>query len=406
MDCASDGVEPSTRKLSRLESPAVRDSMALQRRRRLMLLHSNTPSAGNGNESAVESRLTATGIESEFDVAALDSVREQLFQECHGRRGMHLLVELPGVAQPERLDLDRPFLLIGRDPDCDLRLDHSDVSPRQVYLQWVAGHLFCMDLVGETGPRPGRRTPRVNPWVERQPLQIGPCRLTLVGEESNSAPAFSPLDRSPQLAAEFPQVRLKFDGVEQSDNQWPVDRPVTLIGRGSQCKLRLNHPDMPLVLASLLRTPSGCWLVDLAGQGTTLVNNRCVSFAPLDIGDVLQLGPFRVTVTAAAFGVMDSNFSRTKSPEPDTVIQDKALVELATRHRELLGELNEGLSEVQSYLDAEPLDEAPQLKAALDQYVRQANRHHREMVEALETLAKPDHHDSSSPRSFGERGRK
>ena len=387
----------------------MRDAMALQRRRRLMLLQSNTSSAVNGDESAMdvadESQLTATGIETEFDPVALDSAREQLFRECQGRRGMHLLVELPGAAQSERLDLDRPFLLIGRDPDCDLRLDHSDVSPRQAYLQWVAGHLFCMNLIGETGPRPSRRTPKANPWVERQPLQIGPCRLTLVGDESDSAPAFSPLDRSPQLADEFPQVRLKFDGVEQSDNQWPVDRPVTLIGRGSQCKLRLNHPDMPLVLASLLRTPSGCWLVDLAGQGTTLVNNRCVSFAPLDIGDALQLGPFRVTVTAAAFGLTGSNASRTKSPEPDTVGPDKAVIELATRHRELLGELNEGLSEVQSCLDAEPLDEAPQLKAALEDYVRQANRHHREMFEALGALAKPHHRDSPSPRPSGERGR-
>ena len=388
----------------------MRDAMALQRRRRLMLLQSDTSSAGNGDEWAAglaeASQLTANGIETEFDIAALDSAREQLFHECQGRLGMHLLVELPGVAQPARLELDRPFLLLGSDPACDLRIDHPDVAPSQAYLQWVAGHLFCTDLAGTAESRSGRRTPKANPWVERQPLQIGPCRLTLVGEESPAAPAFNPLDRSPQLAAEFPQVRLKFDGVEQSDNQWPVDRPVTLIGRGSQCKLRLNHPDMPLVLASLLRTPSGCWLIDLANQGTTLVNGRRVCFAPLDIGDVLQLGPFRVAVTAAAFGMVDSNFSRAKSPVSGTIVQDKALVELATRHRELLGELNAGLSEVQSYLDAESLDEAPQLKAALDQYVRQANRHHREMVEALETLAKPDHHDSSSPHSSGERGRK
>ena len=373
----------------------MRDAMALQRRRRLMLLQSETSSAGNGDELtaglAEASQLTANGIETEFDIAALDSAREQLFHECQGRLGMHLLVELPGVAQPARLELDRPFLLLGSDPACDLRIDHPDVAPSQAYLQWVAGHLFCTDLAGTAESRSGRRTPKANPWVERQPLQIGPCRLTLVGEESPAAPAFNPLDRSPQLAAEFPQVRLKFDGVEQSDNQWPVDRPVTLIGRGSQCKLRLNHPDMPLVLASLLRTPSGCWLIDLAGEGTTLVNNRHVRFAPLDIGDRLQLGPFRVTVTAAAFGVMNSNASLAKLPEPD-----KAVVELATRHRELLGELNEGLSEVQSYLDAESLDEAPQLKAALEHYVRQANHHHREMVERLETLAQPDRDNSSS----------
>jgi hypothetical protein len=199
------------------------------------------------------------------------------------------------------------------------------------------------------------------------------------------------------LAAEFPQVRLKFDGVEQTDNQWPVDRPLTLIGRSAQCKLRLNHPDMPLVQASLLRTPSGCWLIDLAGRGTTLVNGRPICFASLDIGDALQLGPFRVTVTAAAFGVGDPNPVRSTSPEPEQAVPDKTVVALATRHRELLGELNEGLSEVESCLDAETLDEAPELRASLEQYVRQARRHHREMLESLESLAKPEHRAASFP---------
>lgn len=390
-------------KVSRWESPAVRDLMALQRRRRLRLLQSDATSAGNGDESAIDlaegSQLTATGLETEFDAAALDATaRENLFHECQGRRGMQLLVELPGVAYPERLELDQPFLLIGRDHDCDLRLDHPGVGSRRVYLQWVAGHLFCTDLDGETDLRPGRRKPKTNPWVERQPLQIGPCRLTIVGEESATTPAFTPLDRSPQLANEFPQVRLKFDGVEQSDNQWPVDRPLTLIGRSSQCKLRLNHPDMPPVQASVLRTPTGCWLIDLAGQETTLVNGRPVRLASLDIGDVLQLGPFRVTVTAAAFGMSDPNPARTKSPEPENPAPNKTVAELAARHRELLGELNDGLSDMQSYLDVESLDEAPQLRAALEQYVRQASRHHREMLGSLDGLAKSD-----SPRQHPQR---
>ena len=392
----------------------MRDLIALQRRRRLMLLKSDATSAGDDDPSAIdpveESQLTTTGLETEFDVAALAAAaaREQLFRECQGRLGTQLLVELPGAAHPERLELDQPFLLIGRDPDCHLRLDHPGVGSRRVYLQWVAGHLFCTDLDSEAEPRPVRRKPKANPWVERQPLQIGPCRLTIVGEESATTPAFNPLDRSPQLANEFPQVRLKFDGVEQSDNQWPVDRPLTLIGRSSQCKLRLNHPDMPIVQASLLRTPAGCWLIDLAGQGTTLVNGHPVRFASLDIGDALQLGPFRVTVTAAAFGVGSPSHARTISVEPLRPVTDNAVVELAARHRELIGELNEGLSEVQSYLDVESLDEAPELRAALEQYVRQARRHHREMLESLDGLANPN---SSSPRPgtaasvVGERGR-
>ena len=375
----------------------MRDAMALQRRRRLMLLQPGTSaadvslgesfSAGTDLQSAA-GQLTSSSIETDLELVALDSAArdaagERFFRECGGRAGVQLLVELPGIAQPAQIGLDRPFLLIGRDSACDLRLDHPDVSPRHAYLQWVGGHLFCTDLGDETSLLPSRRQAGLGPWVERQPLQAGPCRISLVGCEALSPPASSPLERSPQLAAEFPQVRLKFDGVEQDDNQWPVDRALTLIGRGSQCKLRLNHPDMPLVQASLVRTPAGCWLIDLAGAGTTLVNERPIQFAQLDIGDVLQLGAFRVMVTAAAFGVVAPKTVPGKTPP-----LDKSLVELATRHRELLGELNEDLKDVQSYLDSELLEDAPQLKAAIEQYVRKANRHQREMFESLEPLVK------------------
>lgn len=369
--------------------------MALQRRRRLMLLQSEAGSTSNGHAPDArvhdETTLAQTCLTGEQEAVALEIAREQLFHECQGRRGVHLLVELPGAAQPARLELDRPFLLIGRDAACDLRLDHPEVSPRHAYLQWVAGHLFCADLGSEAGLLPGKRTVKPQPWVESRPLQIGSCRMTLVGNEPPAAPAFNPLDRSPQLAAEFPQIRLKFEGVEQNDNQWPVDRPLTLIGRGTQCKLRLDHPDMPLVQASLMRTPSGCWLIDLAGRGTTLVNGRPVAFAPLDIGDAVQLGDFRVVVTAAAFGVMETKPSRAATPQPD-----KAIVELATRHRELLGELNHNLKDVQAYLNAELLDDAPQLKAALEEYVRLAQRHHREMTESLKPFAKPARQPASA----------
>lgn len=363
----------------------MRDAMSLQRRRRMMLIQSESNTTAEGVQlhgtDANQSLGTEASIGLEVDSAAFEASCEQLFHESQGRRGVYLNVELPGSTQPARLRLDRPFLLIGSDSRCDLRLEHPDVSPRHAYLQWVAGHLFCTDLGSETGLLAGPRKDKSVPWMERQPMQIGLCRMWLEGDEDFPPPEFHPLDRSPQLAAEFPQVRLKFDGVEQTENQWPVDRPLTLIGRGTQCKLRLDHPEMPIVLASLLRTPAGCWLIDLAGQGTTRVNDQAIDFAPLDVGDRLQLGPFNVTVTAAAFGVVESTAAKSGRNQAD-----KAIVALVSRHRELIAELNDDLKEVQSFLDAELLDDAPQLKAALERFVKLSHRHHREMLDSLETF--------------------
>jgi hypothetical protein len=68
--------------------------------------------------------------------------------------------------------------------------------------------------------------------------------------------------------------------------------------------------------------------------------------------------------------------------QPTTTIQ-----ELATEHRQRLGELNKSLDSVQVYLDSEHLNTVPDLKMALQKYILHAQRHHREMQEALERMS-------------------
>ena len=269
-----------------------------QRRRRLRLIQAEDERAAQRFQTAAAVLMDA--VDSEATRREEDAFRRKLFIETRAKSRTKLRVEHPG-ADPLTVSMDRPYLLIGSDSHSDLILDHEEVAPRHCFVQWIDGYLFCCDLA----PRAGRTSVRTQPpngrWLNSGSISIGPFQIMLEKPSSLPEPEFSHLDRSPSLAEDFPQFALQFKGVEQSDNQWPVNRPLTMIGRGSQCKLRLNHTTMPNVQACLLRTKNSCWLIDVHGAGTTGLNGRTVTIAPIDLGDVLQLGPFQVEVVTTVF---------------------------------------------------------------------------------------------------------
>ena len=290
----------------------MRDVNSTQRRRRLRLIQAEDKRTAQRFQKAASALAIAADTESaRIDAEAL---QQHLRLECRARSRTRLRIEHPAVA-PLTVVMTRPYLLIGSDPACDLRLDHEEIAPHHAFLQWVDGQIFCCDLAPRPSNLPIRRQPPNGRWLTAEPLEIGPYLLHLDSDVSLAEPDYSPLDRSPRLLSDFPQFALQFQGVEQSDNQWPVNRLLTMIGRGSQCKLRLNHPSMPNVQACLLRTKNACWLIDVAGTGSTGVNGRMIRVAAIDIGDVLQLGPFQVEVITTVFEPSDMPVPSSK-PKP------------------------------------------------------------------------------------------
>jgi hypothetical protein len=236
-----------------------------------------------------------------------------MMMECRAKPATRIRIEFPGK-DPQILTMNRPYLLIGSNPACDLRIDHDDAKPQHVFLQWVNGQIFCCDLVPRVGNDPRQQIK--GRWLDNEPIKIGRYRISIDNHELPIKFDDSPLDRSSHVADEFPQLAFQFVGVEQSENLWTVNRTLTMIGRGSQCKLRLNHTSMPNIQACLLRTRHCCWLVDIEGTGTTGVNGRAISVAPIDIGDILQLGPFQIEVVTTSIANQDlSALGSTKRPD-------------------------------------------------------------------------------------------
>jgi len=343
------------------ETPPVRDAETLQRRRRMRLLQ-------NQAMTPAESRVDASGEQ----VAGNEADRQQLLRDCHGHTGVQLVLEVDGDTHPQLVTFDQPFAVIGSDGRCDIRIEHPSILPRHAYLQWIDGRLYCCSLGSSTN-----RAPVVSNWLGR-PVRFGSLRISAPEFEPLAGEPADPQSRSADLAAEIPQVQLRFAEVEQRDNLWPVDRKLTLIGRGEQCKLRLDHPEISPVLACLIRTPGSCWLINLSDDDSLRVNDHPVSLTSLDVGDRLQFGAFEAEVSVAPVSL--------KLPRHTSDSTQSTVRQLASQHRKRLGVLSKSLSKVQVYLDSDHLDSIPELKTALQQYILHAQRHHREMQQALETL--------------------
>ncbi len=364
--------------------------MAVQRRRRMMLRQNSQNSADT--VAAFSRTETVSEVKTVRSVSVPNGdfpARQQLLRESGARTTAELRVEITGH-EAQVVRLDQPFILIGRSPTCDVPFDHPAVLPRHLYLQWIDGRLFCCTL-----GMPSQKSPALGIWIGEEPVLVGPFQLSIIESDDlpslttqqtgdNSLMGSDPLGKSVELANDVPQVQLTFAGVEQSDNFWPVDRPLTLIGCGSQCKLRLDHADIPTVLAALYRTPTSLWLINLADDDSLRVNEQATVLQSLDFGDLVQLGPFQAEVSAASLSLKTLRTGPIEdSPKPAR----SSVKELTNRHRERLGTLTKSLAAVQHYLDAEHLDSVPELKSSLQRYVLQAQRHHREMQEALDQLS-------------------
>jgi pSer/pThr/pTyr-binding forkhead associated (FHA) protein len=210
-----------------------------------------------------------------------------------------------GLSGPLRLDLEEPrgndsrvfevpFVVAGGDPGTDLVVDDPTVSRRQVYLQAIAGRVFYVDLGSRIeGDREHERDRRG--WVDHQRgICIGPVRIRAgVGEgpgELADPLASRFLDDSP-----LPVVTLEFPQ-QPGRPSWNVGRVLTLLGRTPECRLRFLDHDVSNFHCSLLRTPSGAWVVDLLGRTGIRLNGEAIRWARLEDGDRLEVGrhPIRI----------------------------------------------------------------------------------------------------------------
>lgn len=219
---------------------------------------------------------------------------------CGFREPLRLVVEGPRAVEGGARVLPQPFALIGRDGRTDVVLDDLRVSRRHVYIQGVAGQVFWLDLESRTGTSDASGTRKWGWLTTGGLLQIGPFMIRRAAGDAGTPPG-DPARDSPMAVRGYgrevlPEVSLEFLNGPSQATVWPMNRMMSLIGSAKGCKFRLTDPSVSAFHASLLRTSSGLWAVDLRGDRSISINSELVRFGALADGDVLGIGRYRMKV--------------------------------------------------------------------------------------------------------------
>jgi len=221
----------------------------------------------------------------------------QFLEACGATGPLLLNVEAPGIAGEAR-GYDLPFVLIGKDPRCDLRLDHPEVSPRHAYVQLVNGRLLCADLGSRSGVHQGGKRRRLG-WLDRErAVRIGPYRIRLLSGDNHVA--LDPSETDDVLGGGLGRGKLVFELSHRSVrlSRCEIDGGLALVGSAADCEVRLIDPSVTSYHCALVPTPEGVWVVDLLGQGGIRINGHEVSYGRLSEGDSLQLGHSLIRMVA------------------------------------------------------------------------------------------------------------
>ena len=241
-------------------------------------------------------------------------------KSCGRESPIQLSVRGPGLdGAPLRL-LHQPYALIGRDHRADVSLDHKLVSRRHVYIQFVEGQAFWLDLDSRSGTSAQGELRKFG-WLEAgRSIRIGPFEIgrpaekssRAEGDEGRSAVLISPLVARSYADQPLPEVALEFLNGPSRSECWPMNRVMSLLGSASGCKFRLADSSVSPFHCSLLRTVRGLWVVDLLGPDPISVNDTSVRHALLAPDDVLRIGRYRVRVKIQ---FARSDGSRSATPE-------------------------------------------------------------------------------------------
>lgn len=100
------------------------------------------------------------------------------------------------------------------------------------------------------------------------------------------------------------EASLKVRLVTKSDGPNPVSvelrRVVTLIGSREHCKLRLRHPRVSPVHLALVNDGASVYAVDLMTRHGTMLNGLKMEHEKLADGDLIEIGPWELTVRTEA----------------------------------------------------------------------------------------------------------
>lgn len=201
-----------------------------------------------------------------------------------GKSDKRLVVRWPGGRKEEH-PLTKSSMQVGRGPSNDIVLNFPTVSTRHFRLDVSSGAVQVTDLNSTNGTMLRGRLiqPGVpHTWRPGETLRVGDLRgnsisMTLETDAETSLHTY-PLGM--HKLAQYASV---------------------VIGRDPTSQVTLDHPMVSRRHAEIVRQNGGHAIRDLGSVNGTFVNGQRVStWVPLNMGDVIQIGPYKIVYDGQA----------------------------------------------------------------------------------------------------------
>ncbi len=170
--------------------------------------------------------------------------------------------------------------------------------------------------------------------------------------DPTATPAPQPDDVPPAVLGELVVGNGRLIGTRRA-----LTGPLTLIGDGSGCDVRLHHDKVAPFHCALFHGPHGFVLRDLAGPGQTLVNGEPVQTRPLNHGDCIEVGPFHLVLelpdggSREPSGTVEAEREALRVQAAAVVAQQAALTEEEMRLRQRRGGLERQEEQLANHLE-------------------------------------------------------
>ena len=196
--------------------------------------------------------------------------------------------------------LTKQVINIGRDPSNDIVIDDPIVSGFHVQIVRDGNQLILVH------PHPTRQSTLNGLFYQgrhiagneqfRKPLARGD--IFRIGDEHGTLVTLTFNDGSGAAQDIAPEI-----------HPIPLDTALLTIGRASDNRVVLNHPQVSGHHARLEQVPGGYRIVDLGSTNHVYVNGQRVSSQQLKPGDEVRIGPFKLTYTGTQLTQQDERGS-------------------------------------------------------------------------------------------------
>ncbi len=170
----------------------------------------------------------------------------------------------------------QPVTIVGSRRDCDLYIEHAEVSKLHCAIVNDGHGLTLIDLCSRSGTFvDDRRLTGPHPLRHGESFRLGPVTLSVELE---------PTEAAPRQTCEHPPTLHVGSAAHE------LSRLPAIVGRRAACDLVLDTPDVSLCHALLLLLDGRLAVCDLGSRSGTLLNGQRIELAWVCDGDELGIG--------------------------------------------------------------------------------------------------------------------